>query len=80
MRVGHLACATYWVESSEQVISLPGSRFRKENRELLDPCVLCPFGAGPWHCTGVMFALLSVKSSLVMLMQKSPWRLAKRPP
>ncbi|XP_043831281.1 cytochrome P450 3A21-like [Dromiciops gliroides] len=55
----------YWSEPEE----FRPERFDEEGRKSIDPYVFLPFGAGPRNCIGMRFALLTMKTILVMLLQ-----------
>uniref|UniRef100_A0A8C4W1P4 unspecific monooxygenase n=1 Tax=Gopherus evgoodei TaxID=1825980 RepID=A0A8C4W1P4_9SAUR len=54
-----------------------GIRFSKENKEMMDPYVYLPFGAGPRNCIGMRFALLSMKVAIASLLQNFTFRPCK---
>ncbi|XP_039348803.1 cytochrome P450 3A9-like [Mauremys reevesii] len=63
----------YWPEPEE----FRPERFSKENKEMMDPYVYLPFGAGPRNCIGMRFALLSMKVAIASLLQNFTFRPCK---
>ncbi|XP_060116486.1 cytochrome P450 3A21-like [Heteronotia binoei] len=63
-RVLHLD-PEYWSEPKE----FRPERFSKEMRDKIDPYVFMPFGAGPRICIGMRFAMLTMKTAIIGLLQ-----------
>ncbi|XP_068940868.1 cytochrome P450 3A12-like [Petaurus breviceps papuanus] len=55
----------YWPEPEK----FCPERFDRERRKSIDPYVFLPFGAGPRNCIGMRFAMLTMKTALIMLLQ-----------
>nr|XP_020658078.1 cytochrome P450 3A24-like isoform X1 [Pogona vitticeps] len=66
----------YWPEPEE----FRPERFSKENKENIDPYTFLPFGVGPRNCIGMRFALLVLKLTMVILLQKFSFRTCKETP
>ncbi|NXL56615.1 CP3A9 protein, partial [Chordeiles acutipennis] len=65
--------AEYWPNPEE----FRPERFRKENKESIDPYTYLPFGAGPRNCLGMRFALLTLKVAIAILMQHFTFQTCK---
>ncbi|NWS25017.1 CP3A9 protein, partial [Polioptila caerulea] len=63
----------YWPNPDE----FRPERFRKENKESMDPYTYLPFGAGPRNCIGMRFALLTLKVAIVSLLQHFTFQTCK---
>uniref|UniRef100_A0A8C3NIV8 Cytochrome P450 3A n=1 Tax=Geospiza parvula TaxID=87175 RepID=A0A8C3NIV8_GEOPR len=63
----------YWPNPDE----FRPERFRKENKESIDPYTYLPFGAGPRNCIGMRFALLILKVAIVSLLQHFTFQTCK---
>ncbi|XP_005003758.2 cytochrome P450 3A14-like isoform X1 [Cavia porcellus] len=55
----------YWKNSKD----FCPERFSKKNKENIQPYVYMPFGAGPWNCIGMRFALMNMKLAVIIIMQ-----------
>ncbi|XP_008162940.2 cytochrome P450 3A21-like [Chrysemys picta bellii] len=66
----------YWPEPEE----FRPERFSKENKEMMDPYIYLPFGAGPRNCIGMRFAVLSMKIAIASLLQNFTFRPCKETP
>ncbi|XP_072453781.1 cytochrome P450 3A12-like [Notamacropus eugenii] len=55
----------YWPEPEE----FHPERFDQEGRKSINPYVFLPFGAGPRNCIGMRFAMLTMKTAMVTLLQ-----------
>ncbi|XP_010164939.1 cytochrome P450 3A24 [Antrostomus carolinensis] len=65
--------AEYWPNPEE----FRPERFRKENKESIDPYTYLPFGAGPRNCLGMRFALLTLKVAIAVLLQHFTFQTCK---
>ncbi|NWI07563.1 CP3AD protein, partial [Tichodroma muraria] len=63
----------YWPNPDE----FRPERFRKENKESIDPYTYLPFGAGPRNCIGMRFALLTLKVAIASLLQHFTFQTCK---
>ncbi|NXO85954.1 CP3A9 protein, partial [Sitta europaea] len=63
----------YWPNPDE----FRPERFRKENKDSIDPYTYLPFGAGPRNCLGMRFALLVLKVAIVSLLQHFTFQTCK---
>nr|ADR00355.1 cytochrome P450 CYP3A78 [Phascolarctos cinereus] len=66
----------YWPEPEE----FCPERFDREGRKSINPYVFLPFGAGPRNCIGMRFAMLTMKTALIMLLQNFTLETCKETP
>ncbi|XP_040189886.1 cytochrome P450 3A24 isoform X3 [Rana temporaria] len=65
-----------WAEPEE----FRPERFSKENKETQDPYTFLPFGSGPRNCIGMRFAMVNMKSAIILLLQNFSFRTCKDTP